>query len=366
METDFLIIGGGIAGLSLAAELAPLGSLTLCEAEDNLGYHASSRSAAMFEPGYGPAPIQALSRASAAAFHASGTLSPRGFMLIAGPGQDAQFTRDLAALRLSEIPRDEALRRVPILNPDWLSRAAISEEACDIDTDALLQGYARTARAAGAQIRTRLPVTALHRAGDLWQVTAGGETLSARIIINAAGAWADEIAALAGAAPIGLQPRRRSMARLPAPEGHDVSRWPMFLAAGETFYAKPDAGALIVSPAEADPVPPHDAYADDMVLAEGLARFEEAVTTPVTRLLANWAGLRSFAPDGVPAIGFDPAVAGFFWLAGQGGYGFQSAPAAAQLAASLLGSGAPLPVDAATVCALDPARFSGKPAPDTT
>jgi glycine/D-amino acid oxidase-like deaminating enzyme len=161
---------------------------------------------------------------------------------------------------------------------------------------------------------------------------------------------------MAGVEPFGFAPLRRSMARIPAPGGHDISRWPMIFGAGEAWYCKPDAGALIVSPAEEHLTTPHDAFADDMVLAEGLARYEEMVTEPVTRLLANWAGLRTFAPDRVPVIGFDTKTPGFFWLAGQGGYGFQSAPAASQLAADLL-TEQPSTLDPACVAALAPARF---------
>ena len=161
---------------------------------------------------------------------------------------------------------------------------------------------------------------------------------------------------MAGVRPLGFTPLRRSMARIPAPGGHDVSRWPMIFGAGETWYAKPDAGALIVSPAEEHAMEPHDAWADDMVLAEGLARYEEMVTEPVTRLLANWAGLRTFAPDRVLVIGRDTACPDFFWLAGQGGYGFQTSPAASRLAADLIAGRTP-EVASPLVSALSPARF---------
>jgi glycine/D-amino acid oxidase-like deaminating enzyme len=164
------------------------------------------------------------------------------------------------------------------------------------------------------------------------------------------------VARLAGARPLGLVPLRRSMARLPPPGGHDPSRWPMFFGSGERWYAKPDAGGLIVSPAEEDPVPAQDAWADDLVLAEGLARYEEMVVEPVRRVLASWAGLRTFAPDRVPVIGPDPRLAGFFWLAGQGGYGLQSSPAASALAADLLG-GRPTGLEPGLLAALSPARF---------
>ncbi|MFT3690018.1 NAD(P)/FAD-dependent oxidoreductase [Paenirhodobacter sp.] len=355
MTTDFLIIGGGVAGISAAAHLAPLGSVTLLEAERQLAYHASARSAALYEPHYGNRAIVALSQASGPFYHASAFLTPRGVMFVDDAANHDRFARNVAASALTELTMDEARAIVPILNPETVAYAAIGDSAHDIDTDALLARWQREARAAGARLLTGVPVTALRRVDGLWQAEAG-ETHRARVVINAAGAWADRIAALAGVAPVGLQPMRRSMARIPAPEGLDVSRWPMLIGGAEDWYMKPDAGALIVSPAEEDPVEPMDAWADDMVLAEGLARYQEAVTAPVTRLLANWAGLRTFAPDRTPVVGFDRAAPGFFWLAGQGGYGFQTAPALAQLVAALAGGTAPEP-DPEIVAALAPARF---------
>lgn len=178
-----------------------------------------------------------------------------------------------------------------------------------------------------------------------------------RVLVNAAGAWVDIIAELAGIAPLGFSPQRRSMARIPAPGGHDVSEWPMIFGPREDWYTKPDAGALIVFPGDEDPAVPHDAYADDMVLAEGLARYEANVTEPVTRLLRSWAGLRTFAPDRTLVLGPDAHDAGFIWCAGQGGYGVQSSPAASQLLADLI-SGAPSEVPANAVAALSPSRFT--------
>ncbi len=356
MTHDFLIIGGGIAGVSAAARLAPLGTTLLLEGESALAYHASGRSAALYEPRYGAAPVVELSLASGDEFRAGvGLLSKRGLMIIAKANQSDAFAHDIATMRMDPVTLAEAQTLVPILNRQTVALAAVADHAWDIDTDLLIQGYAKTARSHGAQIITRDPVTRITRTRDGWEVTAG-ETYNARMIINAAGAWADQIAAMAGVKPLNLTPLRRSMARIPAPGGHDVTGWPMIFGAGEGWYAKPDAGALIVSPAEEDATTPHDAFADDMVLAEGLARYEEMVTEPVNRMLANWAGLRTFAPDRVPVIGFDAHEPAFFWLAGQGGYGFQSAPAASQLAADLI-AGRPPQVDAATVAALSPARF---------
>lgn len=355
--TDFLIIGGGIAGVSAAASLAPLGSVTLLEGETSLAYHASGRSAAMYEPYYGAAPVVALSLASGDHFRAMpNLLTPRGLMIVGKEGEAEAFRTEAALFHLQDISPEEARAIVPILNLGLVRHAAMAMNAWDIDTDLLVQSFARQARAGGAQIVTGARVSAIAGGPGGWQVTAGGQVHEARIIVNAAGAWADQIAAMAGVPPLGLQPRRRSMARLPAPGGHDLSGWPMLNSVGETWYAKPDAGALIVSPAEEDWAEPHDAYADDMVLAEGLARYEEMVTEPVTRLLASWAGLRTFAPDRVPVIGFDPLCAGFFWLAGQGGYGFQTSAAASRLVADLIAA-RPGDLDADTMRALSPDRF---------
>lgn len=354
--TDFLIIGGGIAGISAAARLSDLGSVTVLEAEANLAHHASGRSAALYEPRYGAPAVVELSLASGDHFRSDPAfLSPRGLMIVAKADEGDTFRHDCADMGMNPITPAEARAIVPILN-DRVAFAAHATHAWDIDTDLLLQSFARHARANGAQILTSHPVTAIARTATGWRVTANGREFEAATLINAAGAWVDRIATLAGIRPLGFQPNRRSMARIPAPGGHDISRWPMLFGTGETWYAKPDAGALIVSPAEEHPMDPHDAWADDMVLAEGLARYEEMVTEPVTRLISNWAGLRTFAPDRVLVIGRDPRDPSFFWLAGQGGYGFQSSPAASQLAADLI-AGRPPALAPALVAALSPARF---------
>ena len=356
--SDFIVIGGGIAGISAAARLSDLGTVTVLEAEEALGYHASGRSAAMFEENYGNPAIVALNKASADYhFHANGGyLTPRGFMLLAGPGEEAQFAADVTELGLHPIEIEDAYARVPILKPETVTLAALHEDAQDLDTDRMIQDFARVVRGAGGKVVTKAEVTAIRHTGAGWQVTAGGEVYAAKQLVNAAGAWVDRIAALAGIAPIGITPKRRSMARLPAPGGHDVSTWPMLMGVGEGWYAKPDAGKLLVSPADADPVEPHDAFADDMVLAEGLARYEEKVTEPVTRVESNWAGLRSFVSDGALVLGRDPARPDFIWCAAQGGYGFQTAPAASRLIADLIG-GRPSELDRETIAALSPERL---------
>ncbi len=357
MDADFLIVGGGIAGVSAAARLSELGSVILLEAEDVLAHHASSRSAALYEPRYGAPAVVGLSMASEAHFRSlPGVLSPRGLMLVAKAEAREAFETDVEAMAFDPISVAEAREIVPILNPEVVALAGYASHAEDVDTDLLIQGFAREAKGRGARLMTRARVSGIAREGAGWRVSSAVGEFTARMIVNAAGAWVDQVAAMAGVRPLGFAPYRRSMARLPAPGGLDVSRWPMLFGPGEDWYAKPDAGALIVSPAEEDLMEPHDAWADDMVLAEGLARYEEMVTEPVTRLLASWAGLRTFSPDRVLVIGRDVREPSFFWLAGQGGYGFQTCPAASRLAADLIGGRAP-EIGADLVAALDPARF---------
>lgn len=356
--TDIIVIGGGIAGLSAAACLAPDAQVTALEAEEAPGFHASGRSAAVFEPTYGAPSVQALNRASHAYLktHDGGYLGPRGLLLLAKPDEEDAFRADRRAMALEELSLEAAQQMVPVLNLDRLGFAAFHPEAQDIDTDRLLQGFARRLSKAGGQIVTRARVEAIRRTDGQWHVIAAGQTYSAPILVNAAGAWADTIAELAGVAPLGIVPHRRSMARIPAPGGLDVSSWPLFFGVGESWYAKPDAGCLLVSPADEDPVAPHDAWAEEMTLAEGLARYGEIVTTPVTRLTSSWAGLRSFAPDRTLVLGPDPAHPGFVWCAGQGGYGMQTSPAAGRLVADLvMGRDSELPDD--VVAQLTPGRL---------
>ncbi|QXT39371.1 NAD(P)/FAD-dependent oxidoreductase [Gymnodinialimonas ceratoperidinii] len=360
MTYDFLIIGGGIAGTSAGARLAALGTTCLLEVEPALAYHTSGRSAALYEANYGHPVTVALNHASLDDHQTldGGFLSPRGLLMLASEAEAAAFEHDVTAMDLTEISLAEACALVPILNADHITRAAHHDAAWDIDTDRMVQHFARTIRANGS-VQTGQTVTALTRMDDGWEVTTNSQTLHARHIVNAAGAWADQIASLAGIEPIGLTPYRRSMARMPAPGGHDVSRWPMIFGAGEAWYAKPDAGAWLVSPAEEEAATPHDAYADDMTLAEGIARYQPFVTEEVTRVTSSWAGLRTFAPDRCLVIGPEPSDPTFLWSAGQGGYGFQTAPAASQLLADLV-AGTPPALDDVVVKALSPARFRSK------
>jgi D-arginine dehydrogenase len=360
MTWDFIVIGGGIAGTSAGARLAELGSVLLLESESALAYHASGRSAALFEANYGHPVTVALNMASRAGHDTldGGLLSPRGLMLLGGPGEEAEAEADIDKMALTPISAEEAREHVPILDTAHVTRAGFHDGAWDIDTDRMVQHFAKTIRATGGEVRTGATVTAISRDAKGWHVTTSDrETHGAHVVVNAAGAWADTVATLAGIVPLGLRPLRRSIARMPAPGGHDVSAWPMLLGAGEHWYAKPDAGAWLVSPAEEHPVDaPHDAYPDDMVLAEGIARYQPFVTEEVTRVTSSWAGLRTFAPDRCLVLGPDPTCPEFVWVAGQGGYGFQTAPAASQLVADLIAGRDPvLPAD--IVAALRPDRL---------
>lgn len=351
---DFLIIGGGIAGISAAAMLAHQGATLVVEAEDQLAYHASGRSAAMFLRDYGNSVIRALNYASEDAHRAAGVFKPCPVMAVTHDPDDPSFEQDITEMQLSPITLDEALQFFPILNTKTQTTAAVATDGYALETDLCLQNYRKSAIAAGAEIRVKSPVSKIARGPKGWAVQTGDQTVQTKYIINAAGPWGDAIAQMAGIAPLGLQPFRRSMARMKAPGGLNTAGWAFTTGAG--WYAKPDAGALAVSPFEADPMPPHDAYADDIVIAEGLERYNHAVTQAPTRPIATWAGLRTFTPDRALAIGPDPDDPDFFWLVGQGGYGFQTAPAAAALAtARLTHADPPLPDEVVT--ALDPARF---------
>lgn len=361
---DAIVVGGGIAGIGAASELAASMRVVVLEGEESIGYHATGRSAAVFIRNYGNATLRALNGAAAGLLLDPGEafggplLTPRGELLLAS---DAELPalEDYAAggTGLERLNGYEAAELVPVLRPGAVAAALYEPDAQDIDVDRLLQGYARRLRARGGEVRTRARVQAIRREGGLWHVTTAAGEVAAPLLLNAAGAWADGVARMAGAAPVGLRPLRRSAALLPAPGGHDIAGWPVFGTVTETWYAKPDAGKLMVSPADEDPVEPHDAWPDDMVLAEGLDRFERATTVAVTRVERSWAGLRTFAPDRTPVAGFDPQAEGFFWLAGQGGYGIQTAPALAPLAAALCRGEPPaLPDD--VVAALSPARFA--------
>lgn len=363
---DIIVIGGGIAGISAAACLARGAKVVVLEGEARLGYHSTGRSAAIFIRNYGNATLRALNAAAAGFLDAPegvsdhSLLKPRGELVIAWSEKELAALEDYAdgAEGLEDLTPDEAIALVPILRREGMVRATFERDAQDIDVDRMLQGYARLLKSRAGAVVTGAPVTGLVHHGGTWTATTAADIYAAPVVVNAAGAWADAVARMAGARAAGLTPMRRSAALLPAPAGYDTRAWPLFASATVDWYAKPDAGRLMISPADEDPVEPHDAWPDDMVLAEGLHRYEQSVTVPVTRVERSWAGLRTFAPDRTPVVGFDPERPGFFWLAGQGGYGVQTAPALSDLAAALvLGQGNALP--GAITDRLSPARFAG-------
>jgi D-arginine dehydrogenase len=365
IAADVAIIGAGIAGAGVAAEISGDLSCVMLEQEERPGYHSTGRSAAIFLRNYGNDIIRVLTAASARLYgnrdetlHPNPLLSPRGMLFVANADAVSALAELIATSKgIVEIGVDDAVSRVPILNPDRLVAAAYEPDAQDIDVAALHEGFLKKARANGMQLVYRAPLIRAARSGGAWLIETPAVHVKARTIVNASGAWADRVAEACGVAPLGLQPLRRSMAVLPAPEGVDTRGWPMLDDPLETWYCKPDSGRLFVSPAEEDPVEPHDAFADDMVLAEGLYRFEQMVTIPVTRLERSWAGLRTFAPDRTPVAGFDRTAEGFFWLAGQGGYGIQTAPALSRLAGQLVRGIAPSSDVESVVSALSPNRF---------
>jgi D-arginine dehydrogenase len=309
----------------------------------------------MFMESYGSPQGRALTRASRAFYERPPAgftdvplLRPRGVLYVARDGQQPVLDRlesDLqaAGTRVQRVDARDALAQVPILRQPGLLGAVVEAQAMDIDVHALLQGYLRGARAAGAALWCNAALHRAERDAGVWTVRlADGRELRTRTVVNAAGAWADDVAVRCGAAPLGLQPKRRSAFTFAAPVGIDARHWPAVVDAGERWYFKPDAGQLLGSPANADPVPAHDVVAEELDIATGIAAIETATTASIRRPTRTWAGLRTFAPDGEMVIGWDARREGFFWLAGQGGWGIQSAYGTAQLAAALVRR-APLP-----------------------
>ncbi len=373
LHSDFLIVGGGIAAASVGYWLAPHGRVTLLERESQPGYHSTGRSAALFLASYGTPQVRALTLASRAFFDQPPPgfaevpiLSPRGALFAATPGQADLLDEHCALLagmspQSRRLSRDQTLALVPVLRPERLLGGALEPDASDIDVHALHQGYLRGLRRRGGTLVCDAEVTHIERHGSAWLVMAGGRDYRAPLLVNAAGAWCDVIAQRAGLRPIGLQPKRRSAFVFAPPAGMDVSRWPSVVGADESWYFKPDAGLLLGSPANADPVPPQDVMPEELDIALGIHRIEEHTSLQIRRPLRTWAGLRSFVADGDLVGGFDAAVPGFFWVAAQGGYGIQTSAAMGQACAALL-RGQALPQHLAdfglTPAMLSPARLN--------
>jgi D-arginine dehydrogenase len=370
---DVAIVGAGIAGASLAWHLAPHARVLLLERESQPGYHTTGRSAAMFMESYGPPQGRALTRASRA-FYTSPPpgfadvplLAPRGALYVGWTGDEARLDEVAADLRatgsvIERIDAAAALALCPVLRPEGLLGGLWEADAMDIDVHALHQGFLRGARhpanGPGATLRCGAELLQAQHAAARWTLTLGdGSTATARTLVNAAGAWADPVARIAGAKACGLQPNRRSAFAFAAPEGLDVRRWPTVDRVDDSWYFKPDARQLLGSPANVDPVPPHDVQPEELDIAIGIHRIEQDTTLRIRRPQRTWAGLRTFAPDGELVIGWDGAVDGFFWLAGQGGVGIQTAWGAGALAAALW-RGVPLP-PALQAQGVDPVRLS--------
>lgn len=340
LTSDFAIVGAGMAGASLAAALAPHGSTVLLEAEDRPGYHATGRSAAFWTESYGGPWVQPLTTASGAMLRANGFLSPRGALTLARLDQAPALERFMAeysalGVRVELLSGAALDRRLPGLRPGW-GLGALEPDCSDIDVAGLHQFYLHTAARHGAALLTRARMDRAVPASSGWEVTlADGRRLTSAVLINAAGAWADTVARSAGVRPLGIAPYRRTVAqlRVAPPPPQDL---PLVLDLGEQFYFKPEAGRLWLSPHDETPSPPCDAAPEELDVATAIARMEDVVDWRIERVEHRWAGLRSFAPDRLPVYGPAADQPNFFWFAGQGGFGIQTAPAAADLAARLV------------------------------
>jgi D-arginine dehydrogenase len=363
--TDFVVIGGGIAGVSAAAHLAPLGTVILLEAERALAYHTTGRSAAMYVANYGKQGSRALGVASKAFLDHppeestdSPLLSPRGLLWVADRARigmlEERKTGD-ASRRLEAL---EVLRLVPGMKPEWVAGGVHEPDALDIDVAALHQAFVRIARRHGADLRTSAPVAALARERDKWRVTTPVGDIQCSAVVNASGAWGDVVAGLAGVAPVGLQPLRRTAFMVPGEDAY--SSWPFVVDVEERFYFRPDGPQLLCSLAEETPSPPTDVRPEMSDVALAIDRINEATNLGIRTVNSQWTGLRTFAPDREMVIGEEPDAPGFFWLAGQGGTGIQTSPACGALVASLVTHNTPPSDLSATGVDADrysPARF---------
>ena len=368
---DFIVIGGGMAGASAAAHLSRRGAVALLEREAQAGYHSTGRSAALFSTIYGSAPVRALTRASQAFLFESPSwftptplVSPRSTLFFATREQHALIASfredDDVAANTQVLDAAQADALVPAFKRDYLGGAVLEPGSADIDVAALHQGYLRHAKSRKTTVLLDCAIAGLHHAGGRWMVRTNQGTVSAPVVVNAAGAWGDEIARLAGARPVGLRPLRRTATLVDAPRQLPCAAWPAAIAIDESFYFKPDAGRLLLSPADEEPSPPCDAQPEDLEVAIAVDRFETATGERVAKVHHRWAGLRVFSADRTPVVGFDPVAEGFFWLVGQGGYGIQSAEGLGRLTAALAcdeGVPADLAAEGVTAEALARSRF---------
>jgi D-arginine dehydrogenase len=368
--TDFVVIGGGIAGVSAAAHLAPHGSVTLLEMEQTLASHSTGRSAALFVANYGGEGSRPLAVASLPFLEQppegstdAPLLSDRGALWVAEESQMShlgQIAEEGARSGAGSRPMDrsEVLDLVPQLRPEHVAGGLYEPSARDIDVAGLHQAFVRIARRHRAEIRLSMPVSALTAVGDAWRVATPGGDLDCSVVINAAGAWGDVVAARAGIEPIGLQPMRRTAFMVPGDLGY--SHWPMVVDVEQRFYFRPDGAQLLCSLAEERPTEPGDPRPEMEDVALAIERINRATTLDIRSVNSQWTGLRTFAPDRDLVIGEDPTAPGFYWLVGQGGTGIMTSPAyGALLASQVLGD--PLPPDLAAAgvdpATTDPARF---------
>ncbi len=338
MKPSLTIIGGGIAGLSCAARAAADFDVTVLEAEMQPGYHSSGRSAAVYIEAFMNETVHALSLESTDYFRAHGA-KPVGDVTISDAEHSGELDEFLDTWRplcpdLREVDPAEVLAQVPILRPEKVHRAAIDPNALSLDAHGLLDGFRRELNEAGGRIINNARVDRIERGRAGWTIGYGADTVSADVVVNAAGAWGDELAVLAGVAPLGLRPLRRTALLIDLER--DLAGWPLIHRVEGGLYFKPEAGVLLVSLADENPSPPCDAQPDELDVAMIVERFQELTTVEVRRLNQTWAGLRTFLPDRLPAVGYDPAVPDFFWLVGQGGSGMQTAPALGRVAGDLL------------------------------
>jgi D-arginine dehydrogenase len=347
--SDIVVIGAGIAGASAAAELAADARVTLLEMEAQPGYHATGRSAAYFAPSYGHPIVRELAACSAPVFRKPAPkftdvelFRPRDYVIFGRPDQAESLRREQGVEPgLEWLDADDVQALVPVFADGYLHGALRDGRGGDLDVDALLQGYLKTFRRRGGLLLGERRATALEWRGGAWRVEAGGERFEAPVLVNAAGAWVEQVAALAGLPPLGISPLRRTALTIDPPAGVCVADWPEMFDVDEEFYFKPDAGLILISPADETPSEPCDAQPEEWDVAMGVHRFEQATGLDIRHVRHRWAGLRTFAPDRLPVLGEDPRAEGFFWLAGQGGYGVMTAPAAAALTRRLV-TGAPL------------------------